>query len=143
MGVALLLGQILFFLLLFLFCNLFVVFTSPFLVFLFLSGVAVGGLALLTMDRRSYSPLPYPRRHNVLVQKGIYRVLRHPLYTGLLLVGLSFLLSRFVIIPVIVYAAFAAVTTIKANMEEKLLMKMHPEYSTYRKRTKKFIPFVY
>jgi len=143
MGAALLSGQILLFTLLFLLCNLFELFTSPFLVLLFLLGIVIGGLALFTMDRGSYSPLPSPRKHNVLVRRGIYRIIRHPMYAGLLLIGLAFLLSRFVLVSAIVYIAFATVTTMKANLEERLMVKKHPEYANYRKRVKKFIPFVY
>jgi len=143
MGVMFLICQILLFALLFLLSNLFTALTAPFPVCLILYGVVVGALGLLTMDRRSYSPLPKPRKHNVLVRRGIYRILRHPMYAGLLSIGLAFMLSRFAPLSAILYAAFAVITNLKANLEEKLMSEKHPEYSTYRQKTKKYIPLVY
>lgn len=76
-----------------------------------------------------------------LVDKGIYRFIRHPIYTGdiLLLIGLElalnswFVLGVLLLIPIVVWQALA---------EEALLVKTFPGYSTYQENTKMFIPFV-
>lgn len=78
-----------------------------------------------------------------LVTSGIYRSIRNPIYTGLLLgllggelVAGSYL--AFGIIPLVVIAY------IQAKREEKLLLHHFGEkYRTYMKRTKMFLPYLW
>ena len=35
------------------------------------------------------TPLPRPRHHAVFVERGIYRLVRHPIYGGVILLGLA------------------------------------------------------
>jgi protein-S-isoprenylcysteine O-methyltransferase Ste14 len=82
----------------------------------------------------SLSPFPRPPRHAELVQRGPYRVLRHPIYVGgfLLFAGLSLVFSVYGLALTAVLAAFWVA---KARLEERLLSERFPEYAEYRRRT--------
>lgn len=143
MGVIFLFLHLGLFFLLFLFSNLLIVFTHPLTLFLLVAGFVVGGLGLINIGRISYSPLPQPTNSNLLSERGIYRYIRHPMYTGLMLIALSFLLSRFTLFTFVLFLLFILANEFKANMEEKLMTHKHPEYAKYKRRVSKFIPYIF
>jgi protein-S-isoprenylcysteine O-methyltransferase Ste14 len=75
----------------------------------------------------------------VLVTHGIYQYVRHPIYTGdiLLILGLELALNSWLVLGVI---ALIAVIVRQVMAEEVLLARAFPDYDTYRKHTKMFIP---
>lgn len=80
-------------------------------------------------------------RDQTLVESGIYKVVRHPLYSSLMVMlyggslaytnWLSAALTTFIFIPFMTY---------RAKQEEKLLMQEFERYSDYRKRVGMFFP---
>ena len=76
-----------------------------------------------------------------IVSNGVYRYIRHPIYTGdlLLLCGLELSLNSWLVIAV---GLLAPVVLWQAMYEERLLVQMLPGYDVYCMRTKRFIPFV-
>jgi methanethiol S-methyltransferase len=78
-----------------------------------------------------YSPLKFRT-------PGLYRVVRHPLYLGWLLVFWSAPTMT------IAHLIFAVATTLyilmAIQLEERDLMKMHPEYQSYRNRVPMILP---
>jgi protein-S-isoprenylcysteine O-methyltransferase Ste14 len=76
-----------------------------------------------------------------LVTRGVYAYIRHPIYTGdlLLLLGLELALNSWLVLAVAIPAAIAVR---KARAEETALARQSPEYAAYRRRTRAFIPFV-
>ena len=78
-----------------------------------------------------------------LVTSGPYRLVRHPIYTGLLLalLGTALAYSLFGLIIVAVAGAYFAHAT---GVEERNLTASMPnEYPAYRARTKRLIPYVF
>jgi protein-S-isoprenylcysteine O-methyltransferase Ste14 len=78
-----------------------------------------------------------------LIQTGPYRFVRHPIYTGILLMCLGTVISAGRIHcwlgVVIIFAGF----WIKLNQEESLLLRHFPgDYPSYRSRVKALVPFV-
>jgi protein-S-isoprenylcysteine O-methyltransferase Ste14 len=76
-----------------------------------------------------------------LVTSGIYRYIRHPIYTGdiLLLLGLELALNSWLVFLVSVPLVVAVR---QAFAEEALLAQALSGYEDYCRRTKRFIPFV-
>jgi protein-S-isoprenylcysteine O-methyltransferase Ste14 len=76
-----------------------------------------------------------------VVARGIYGLIRHPIYTGdlLLLLGLELALNSWLVLGVFV---LAPVVLLKAVKEEKMLVRELAGYEAYCARTKRFIPFV-
>jgi protein-S-isoprenylcysteine O-methyltransferase Ste14 len=89
------------------------------------------------VDLEDYQVLP----EQLLVTEGIYRYVRHPIYTGdvLLLVGLELALNSWLVVAVLIPLA---VFVRQALAEEALLSRVFPEYAAYCQRTKRFIPFL-
>ena len=78
--------------------------------------------------------------HSV-VSKGIYGYIRHPIYTGdiLLLLGLQLCLNSWLVLGVLILAPVVAMQAIK---EEEKLVAALPGYEEYTRQTKRFIPFL-
>jgi protein-S-isoprenylcysteine O-methyltransferase Ste14 len=76
-----------------------------------------------------------------MVSSGVYRYIRHPIYTGdlLLLVGLELALNSWLVLGV---AALAVVVYQQARQEESVLSRAFPGYAAYRRSSKMFIPYV-
>ena len=76
-----------------------------------------------------------------LVEYGVYRYIRHPIYTGdlLLLVGLELALNSWLVLGT---ALLGAVVARRALVEEALLARQLAGYRAYCARTKRFIPFL-
>lgn len=76
-----------------------------------------------------------------LVQNGIYRYIRHPIYTGdvLLILGLELALNSWLVLLVIPLILVVVRQTLE---EEKILQTSFPEYAEYRKNNKMFIPYI-
>jgi protein-S-isoprenylcysteine O-methyltransferase Ste14 len=75
-------------------------------------------------------------------RRGVYRYVRHPIYTGLMAVALAFVVAGPTLLGGIAYLVVVATTNARAGVEERMLTEKSPEYAEYRKRTKRFIPFV-
>ncbi|TFE02482.1 isoprenylcysteine carboxylmethyltransferase family protein [Jeotgalibacillus sp. R-1-5s-1] len=85
------------------------------------------------------------REGDRIVSSGPYRKLRHPLYTGLFLIGIGMTLFFMSLIA----AAFGSVALLftllyRIQYEEKLLISQFgPEYQEWMKSRYRLIPFIY
>jgi len=83
---------------------------------------------------------PEPKSGGYLVTSGIYRRLRHPIYTGIIVAVVGLFLRK----PTLALALGGAVVIIflllKTRLEERLLSARYPEYSRYRQSTWGVIP---
>jgi protein-S-isoprenylcysteine O-methyltransferase Ste14 len=109
------------------------------------SGVIAGnvlcgaGLLIITLAFASLrsaiqiAPEPKPGAH--LVETGVYKYLRHPIYSGIIFCVVGLFLRQ----PTVWMAVAAAMAIIflffKARLEEKLLLAVYPGYADYRRRT--------
>jgi protein-S-isoprenylcysteine O-methyltransferase Ste14 len=105
--------------------------------------VAMGawvGLAALRMHGRKLTPLPEPNPALGLQRTGVYAVIRHPMYTGLLLsaFGLAIVAQK----PLAIAAAGALTVffNLKACEEERRLRRCYPDYADYQRATGRFLP---
>ncbi len=92
---------------------------------------------------KNLTPLPYPIENGELVQTGIYSLVRHPLYSGLILAALGWTIFQMSLSHLIATAILLIFFDIKANREETWLSEKYPDYSDYRQRVKKIIPGIY
>lgn len=109
--------------------------------------VGLGGGALFAAGGaglgRQLTPFPKPIDDGELRDDGAYGLVRHPIYGGVLTLGLAWALatSPAVLVPIVVGAPFFE---LKARREEAWLEERHPDYAAYRQRVrKKFLPFVW
>jgi len=108
--------------------------------------LAAGGVLIVTTRvamGRSFTVLPKPRPGGELVTSGPFRLVRHPIYLGVLLclAGGSLLHSWS---GIALTGALAILWAGKARVEERYLQKRFPEYDSYRSRVRyRLVPFVY
>ncbi|HEX9122612.1 MAG TPA: isoprenylcysteine carboxylmethyltransferase family protein [Actinomycetota bacterium] len=100
----------------------------------------VGGSASLGPQ---LTPFPRPVKAGTLKQDGVYRLVRHPIYGGGVLVAIagSLATSPLALVPTVL---LAALFELKHRREELWLSDRYPEYEDYRRRVpRRFIPFVW
>ena len=100
----------------------------------------IGGMAWLG---KRLTPLPFPKPETTLVETGPYAFVRHPVYSGgiLLSFGWAIMVRGWL---TLVYAAVLLVfLDIKSRREERWLVERFPSYQHYQRRVRKLIPFVY
>jgi protein-S-isoprenylcysteine O-methyltransferase Ste14 len=84
------------------------------------------------------------REGHELVQSGPYRIIRHPIYTGLLfaMLGTAFTIGSVAsyLAVLLALAAFLA----RIRVEEKLMTSQFPDaYPLYQRRTRALLPFLW
>ncbi|MGD0116042.1 MAG: isoprenylcysteine carboxylmethyltransferase family protein [Dehalococcoidia bacterium] len=79
-----------------------------------------------------------------LIERGPYRYVRHPLYSGMLLmlIGLAVWIANVWVLVILAICVLGILT--RAHQEEALLTRHFPiAYREYKRRTKALIPFVF
>jgi protein-S-isoprenylcysteine O-methyltransferase Ste14 len=111
------------------------------------AATCVFGLVVTIWARRTlasnWSSVVEFKQGHELVKSGPYRFVRHPIYTGLLIMFLGTaleigLLRCWLAVPLVIIGFW-----IKLRQEEALLLRHFPqEYPAYCKRVKALVPFV-
>lgn len=104
-------------------------------------GIAECFLAILQLNK-NLTPYPTPVKGGKLIQTGIYKFVRHPIYNGLILffTGYAFYTQNFG--RILVALALWILFYFKSKYEESLLRKRFPQYESYSKTTGRLFPFV-
>jgi protein-S-isoprenylcysteine O-methyltransferase Ste14 len=86
------------------------------------------------------TPSPVPTTRGQLTTTGLYRFMRHPIYTGVLsiIVGLTLRSGNW--ITLVVGLAGVGFFNIKAAWEERQLTETYPDYPSYAAVTPRFLP---
>lgn len=83
------------------------------------------------------------KKDHELIERGPYRYARHPIYTGLSLMGLGVVVAAGNVGALLGLALIVAGLWIKLSQEEKLMTRHFPnEYPAYQARVKALVPFV-
>lgn len=72
------------------------------------------------------------------IEKGIFQFLRHPMYTGIMLV--MFAWPDQTVNSLNLFAAIALYFIIGSRFEEGRMLATHPDYADYKRRVPAFIP---
>ena len=108
-----------------------------------LLGLFIASWAIWEMQKSKLNIAPTPRKNAFLVDTGIYKWIRHPMYTSLLLVFVPMLAENINFLNISVFTVFIINLIFKLHHEEKLLLVFFEEYSEYKKKTWKMIPYIY
>ena len=106
-------------------------------------GLALGFWAVVTMKLDNLSVTPDVRKDSKFVVTGPYKVIRHPMYSAVLLTFLPFVLDRPSLYLSIVFLSLLTTLVIKLNYEETLLKNHFKEYEEYSKHSWRLIPYIY
>jgi protein-S-isoprenylcysteine O-methyltransferase Ste14 len=109
---------------------------------IFLLGLALAVWARIYLGRNWGMPMS-EKADPELVTTGPYSVIRHPIYTGIILamVGTTIAVSWYWLIAVAVLGAYFVYSAV---MEERHMAEVFPDaYPRYRQSTKMLIPFIF
>lgn len=116
---------------------------STFLVAISLTAMFLGFVILafsaLALGK-SLTPHPMPGKNAVLVTDGLYRFVKHPIYSGLILLAFGLTIAGGFFPHSIFFFALVLLLNYKARFEEKLLASTYAGYAEYSKKTGRFIP---
>lgn len=102
--------------------------------------LAIHGFYLLRVTGRPKGGI---ENTSVLVKRGAYRYIRHPLYSSLLLFGWGVFLKDPSFLCAILTVAASTFLVVTAKVEEgENIQKFGDDYVAYMKETKMFIPFL-
>jgi protein-S-isoprenylcysteine O-methyltransferase Ste14 len=116
---------------------------DPTLEYVGIAMIAIGVVTLFAGFRglgKSLTANPVPNEDGVLVTKGIYSIVRHPIYLGLLIITMGLVVSSGVWAQIIVWVALAVLLTYKMRWEEVLLSAKYKGYAEYMAKVPAIIP---
>lgn len=105
---------------------------------------ALLGIWTLTYNRLgNFNIHPAPKATGSLVTGGPYRLIRHPMYSAVLLGAgaLAWLVPSWV--GTLAWGGLLLVLLIKAQMEERWLREHHTGYAAYCQQSKRFVPWLF
>jgi protein-S-isoprenylcysteine O-methyltransferase Ste14 len=109
--------------------------------------LAAGGalrLAPVFVLGRRFTGLVAIQEGHRLETGGLYRLIRHPSYAGLLLFMVGYVLAFRCWLGLLLAAGMLAVLVGRMNAEERLLeSEFGEDYAAYRRRTWRLLPWVY
>jgi protein-S-isoprenylcysteine O-methyltransferase Ste14 len=79
----------------------------------------------------------------MLIQKGPYRLIRHPMYLAILLFFVPLLIDDFSCPRFVILMVLTPNLILKLLFEESLLKKAFPEYNNYMQKSWRLIPWVF
>jgi len=110
--------------------------------FLLAGGAIVLIFAAVAM-RQIITPFPAPLKNARLVRRGIYKAIRHPIYSCVVCMTIGYCLSLGAFYSLPLCVVLILFFELKTQREEKYLKERFPEYEEYSRNTKKFIPLIY
>lgn len=107
-------------------------------------GLAFLAAGIYTLARAgAFTVFARPAATGRLVETGVFRVVRHPVYSGLVFASLGSGLVRLSPVTLIGAGLLFAILDLKRRREETWLTERYPGYPAYRSRTKALIPRLY
>jgi protein-S-isoprenylcysteine O-methyltransferase Ste14 len=117
---------------------------SPFLLAVLLAGIVIRLTAIVTLGK-SFSVNVAIRTEQTMQKTGLYRIVRHPSYLGLLIIFFAIGLQTrnwASLIAVLIPTTLALLYRIHVE-EDALLAHFGEDYAAYCRETKRLIPGVY
>lgn len=108
----------------------------------FIVGSSIAILAAFHLGK-NLTPMPKPKDNAELVQTGLYRWVRHPIYFGVIVLALGWGLIQQTLLVWIYVLVLMVFFDIKSRKEEQWLCERFPEYPEYQGRVRKLVPWIY
>jgi protein-S-isoprenylcysteine O-methyltransferase Ste14 len=92
---------------------------------------------------QNLTPLPHPRDEGQLVKTGVYGIVRHPMYSGVIYLALAYTSWQMSWVHLVSSIGLFAFFDAKSRKEEIWLAEKFPDYPSYSNSVKKLIPLIY
>lgn len=102
-------------------------------------GFLIALIAILQLNK-NLSPFPTPKEKAVLLENGLYKFVRHPIYSGLLLLFYGYGIYVDSIYKLLISSLLLVLFYFKTNYEERLLEFKFQDYSLYKQKVGRFFP---
>ena len=106
-----------------------------------LIGLLIVLVAILQLNK-TLSPFPTPKESGTLIQTGLYKYIRHPIYSGIILTTIGFGHFDESIWKIGIGFSLWVLFFFKSKYEEQLLLARFSGYKKYMEKTYKFFPFI-
>ncbi len=106
-------------------------------------GICFGIWAILHNRLGNFNIRPELKEGCTLVMSGPYRLVRHPMYTSVILITLAMAIGTPTPLEWTGFIFLTVVLALKAKREERLWCVENSVYESYVKGTKRFLPFIY
>jgi protein-S-isoprenylcysteine O-methyltransferase Ste14 len=108
-----------------------------------LAGIGLGLYSIQTIRLGNFNISPHVKPTGKLIAHGPYRLIRHPMYTAILITCWPLVLGHFSYPKLGFAAGLTLVLIAKLHIEEQYLKLAFPAYLEYTRTSKKLIPFIY
>lgn len=106
---------------------------------IFVIGAIITVVAVLQLNI-NLSAFPSPLADSKLIESGVYKFIRHPIYTGLILAFFGYTIISDSGYKLLITLGLFMWFYFKTRYEEKLLIEKFPNYIDYKKRSGRFFP---
>ena len=113
-----------------------------FAMMIFLFGTTIGIWALSHNQLGNFNIQPNIKEGCILITSGIYKWVRHPMYSSVILMMLAILIANPTLIMFTLFILLVIVLLLKAKREESLWLRHDTLYLKYREKTKYIIPYI-
>lgn len=103
-------------------------------IFFSVAGIIISLASVVTLNK-NLSPFPTPKPGAELIQSGIYKYIRHPIYLGILFFTFGFSIYSENTLRLLIFFTLLILFGLKATYEEKLLQDKYLNYGDYKKTT--------
>lgn len=104
------------------------------------AGIVIAAVAALGLGS-ALTPSPVPNQAGQLQTDGLYGLVRHPVYSGIILAVIGAALRSGNPLTVVLVVATIGFFSFKARWEERRLAERYPGYAAYAARTPRLVPW--
>lgn len=116
---------------------------KPWVIAFMLLGFALGLYAIYTIRIGNFNIAPHVKPNGVMIAHGPYRLIRHPMYTAILLTCWPLVIGHFGYLRLGFAVMLSLVLIVKLHLEEQYLKNAFSAYRDYTLTSKKLIPFIW
>ncbi len=108
-----------------------------------LLGFILAFWAIISMKNSKINIAPKPLKNSLLIKSGPYAIIRHPMYTSIIIVTIPLIISSWDIYSLL-FLVFLYINLILKLLFEESLLKIHfNNYENYMKKTWRVIPCIF
>lgn len=96
-------------------------------------------VALLQLNK-NLSPFPTPKNKASLLESGLYKYIRHPIYSGIMVLFIGYSIYQNSLYKLMITFVLVILFYFKSKYEEQQLTLKFSDYKLYKSKTGKFFP---